>query len=929
MGSNRASDQGRGRAGFSGANDHPWGSGAIGALTIFAFLGAIFKRSFFMMHISNGNFLFGALILFLAISELGAGANAATNDRNDVLVGAYYYTTGWHSDPQPFYDDIRQTDDAKNIFKGWWTSVHNHDQNWLDQNDSFFKTSNGFTHNFRKMAWEEKFIFDANQSTMPAGWNFWTMVRRYAILKQYMAPLFGWPQHLDHHLPLSATDGYLGYYDTDQSAVWQTQINAAADHGVDFFAYEMSWNFDASSSKEKKYPSTPIDNGFLQAINRNRIRFAFMWTNHDWGATGNMNYSNDALARFVQFLDRYYFNKSNYLKLDGKPVVYIYNLDTDQSGLMYSRNPDNTVTFNCSVAYNRLSFMRQKAVELGYKGIYVVGMGWADQAKNGGYSGCGLDALTAYNYASWAYDRNYVGSLSSVPTRWRQQADLANARIQPVAHVSVYDDDTSGSRLFSGMDVLNRYGMNGQSAPEELGGLGTNPARYKQLLSQAKAFISERSDADRVIMLQAWNEWGEGNVVEPTQQYGWSYLQAIRSTLGFNPLKNAGLENSDLSPWQFWTEYGAGTFSKVSVNRAEDSSGLYVGRIAGTTQPHAFAYQNIPAGNFMPNQLYRAWGTIKSTNVSGNGARLRIDFRDASEHVLRIDESEHLPANSGFNRLSVTGTIPSGTHHILVAVCGSTDVGSGPGSEMLFDDIAFVTTKPESGPKPTATISAQSEFITGSGSTIVTWGLANVSSGQVYIRKNLEWNETLWQTTPGSYVLNGIAGNTYTINVYANTNHTRLLNSITVTFHPSTPIGWVVDEFADGLVSGIDVSADINGLAESHGTMSFYTTGKDPHAIWKRTSNLTIDTSFFKTLKIRMKVNHGNFNGRLYWYNNDGTWDEQHAQSFTIINDGRWRTYVIDLGTHPYWTGTVTGLRIDPTTAQGARVEIDFIVAQL
>ena len=43
----------------------------------------------------------------------------------------------------------------------------------------------------------------------------------------------------------------------------------------------------------------------------------------------------------------------------------------------------------------------------------------------------------------------------------------------------------------------------------------------------------------KALFLKAWNEWGEGNYVEPDQKFGHGYIQAIRKAIyGVRP-KNA------------------------------------------------------------------------------------------------------------------------------------------------------------------------------------------------------------------------------------------------------------------------------------------------------------------------------------------------------------------------------------------------------
>jgi len=54
------------------------------------------------------------------------------------------------------------------------------------------------------------------------------------------------------------------------------KIDAGADYGIDAFIFDW-YHYD-----DGPFLKRPIDEGFLKAKNNGRIKFAFMWANHDW-----------------------------------------------------------------------------------------------------------------------------------------------------------------------------------------------------------------------------------------------------------------------------------------------------------------------------------------------------------------------------------------------------------------------------------------------------------------------------------------------------------------------------------------------------------------------------------------------------------------------------------------------------------------------
>ena len=319
--------------------------------------------------------------------------------------------------------------------------------------------------------------------------------------------------------------------------------------------------------------------------------------------------------------------------------------------------------------------------------------------------------------------------------------------------------------------------------------------------------------------------------------------------------------------------------------------------------------------------------------VAGNGARLRVDCRDTYNNIT-VFESNAVTGTTGSNpedhvTVSVSGTIPSNTVTIYIEVCGSTNQGPGAGSSIEFDDVVFKTTKAAANDWPSIDISASDMHVTGYGTILLSWGNAQYcSNAQMYGSANGSTMETLLGTgTSGSHYFNGAPGNTYTFRIYEGTNHTRLLDSVTVVFHPETPEGAVIDDYEDGYTYTTTFSSDISasGRTETQGTLRFYTTGTNPYLI--RTSGIAFSPTTYDTVKIRMKVNHGDTTGKFYWKNAQD-WDEARSHSFTVINDGKWHEYELDLSSDTDWTngGNITGFRLDPVTSAGAIVEVDYIV---
>ena len=100
-----------------------------------------------------------------------------------------------------------------------------------------------------------------NEKTKGKGWSEWELVKA-------ARPRF--PGHHQPNVPL------WGYTDESDPDVMAQKIAAAADHGIDAFIFDWYYYNDGP------FLDRPIDLGFLKAKNNARLKFAFMWANHDW-----------------------------------------------------------------------------------------------------------------------------------------------------------------------------------------------------------------------------------------------------------------------------------------------------------------------------------------------------------------------------------------------------------------------------------------------------------------------------------------------------------------------------------------------------------------------------------------------------------------------------------------------------------------------
>ena len=60
---------------------------------------------------------------------------------------------------------------------------------------------------------------------------------------------------------------------------------------------------------------------------------------------------------------------------------------------------------------------------------------------------------------------------------------------------------------------------------------GSNPYTFRRWLAAACSAVSHRDPQQRVVFVNAWNEWAESAVLEPSRRFGRSYLLAVRDVV--------------------------------------------------------------------------------------------------------------------------------------------------------------------------------------------------------------------------------------------------------------------------------------------------------------------------------------------------------------------------------------------------------------
>lgn len=305
------------------------------------------------------------------------------------------------------------------------------------------------------------------------------------------------PVYDGHYQP--RMPGELGYYDLRVPDVMRRQVELARQYGISAFCFHFYW-FGG-----KRLLEMPIEN-FLKNEGLD-LEFSLCWANENWSRRwdgGNnelliaQEHSPEDDIAFIRYLDRY-FRDRRYMKIDGKPVLTVY-----RPGII----PDVRET---------LKRWRQEAEKMGYPGLYLIAtnsFGFADHAA------LGFDALSEFPpHAAQAQQLHNHIPMSSARTggnvySYDSLVDWELSKQRPAGKIH--------PGVMPGWDNSARRPHDGHIFH------GARPESFGRWLRSSTRWAARHPDGERLVFINAWNEWAEGAYLEPDARYGYAWAEEVR-----------------------------------------------------------------------------------------------------------------------------------------------------------------------------------------------------------------------------------------------------------------------------------------------------------------------------------------------------------------------------------------------------------------
>ncbi len=348
--------------------------------------------------------------------------------------------------------------------------------------------------------------FPENDEWWGKGFTEWTNVGK-------AKPLFK-----GHNQPRVPTE--LGYYDLRLPLIREQQAQMARDAGVTAFCY---WHYWFGNGKRL------IPEVFQEVLESGKPDFPFClgWANHSWMAK---NWNADGTTNERMLMEQTYpgiddakmhfnfllkaFMDDRYVKIDGMPLLYIF--DATKLPQLYLEN------------------LKKWTIEAGFPGLLLIANTSNLQVKKESLLALGYDFVSyqrlngkrpaKYNVKGSGHLIEYYsrlkGFLTNRPPFLRDYNDAINNFI--------LEADSAADVIPS---VIPQWDHSPRSGRNGLILYNATPESFYKHVKMAMEAIKNKPENKQILFVRSWNEWGEGNMMEPDLTFGRGFIEALRKAL--------------------------------------------------------------------------------------------------------------------------------------------------------------------------------------------------------------------------------------------------------------------------------------------------------------------------------------------------------------------------------------------------------------
>lgn len=316
-----------------------------------------------------------------------------------------------------------------------------------------------------------------------------------------------------HYQPRVPAD--LGYYDLRVPETRQAQADLARQYGIEGFVYWHYWFGNGKRLLERPFNE-------VLASGKPDFPFALAWANESWeGFWHGLKDRNllieqqypgeeDYIAHFKSILPA--LKDPRYITCDGRSVFFVFK------------------PFQLPDVRMFIELWRKLACENGLKGIYFVAItyDWFDRKR-------GEEEYRKLK--QFGFDAINVNNMFAPAEGWWRTAirNVFHVKLKLIPHLIPYTPGIAATPWDGQEDVIPTVVAGWDHTPrtgkEGCVFVNFTPERFQRDVEGVISRITGKPIERRFLLVKSWNEWAEGNYLEPDLRYGHGLLQALRNAI--------------------------------------------------------------------------------------------------------------------------------------------------------------------------------------------------------------------------------------------------------------------------------------------------------------------------------------------------------------------------------------------------------------
>lgn len=344
------------------------------------------------------------------------------------------------------------------------------------------------------------------------------------------------PLFKGHYQPRIPAD--LGFYDLRLPEVREQQAQMAREAGIEGFCYWHYWFGNGKRLLQRPF------NEVLQS-GKPDFPFCLAWANHSWKTSTWENGGKDRMIVEQRYLgEEDYtmhfqevlpaFKDKRYITIEGKPLFAIFD------------------PYNFQDVSNFIKTWQRLAKENGLKGIYFIAMSNSTSTLQRNADGTlkrvtpnlqsservyndllnlGFDGINSFgkSRAEMLYMGKYMRIVKKLLHQYLPFLPTHCINYEKITQHFFAPED-SWQNVYP--SIFPQWDRTPRAGNSEGVYVNATPTTFKKHIQNALNVIKNKDMEHRILFLRAWNEWGEGNYVEPDLKYGHGFLDAIKEVIG-------------------------------------------------------------------------------------------------------------------------------------------------------------------------------------------------------------------------------------------------------------------------------------------------------------------------------------------------------------------------------------------------------------